>query len=113
MGAVRIALAGVLCAAGAVVLGFILGEYEFSLWIGLVAGLVVGFLLAELALGVAGERDWVVAGVIAVIAAGALLWAGRVDSDGGVEPYPVTAVLGAVLAAAVALWRLRPVRARG
>ena len=109
----RIALAAVLCTAAAVVLGFILGEYEFSLWIGVVAGLVVGFLLAELALGVAGERAWVVAGLVAVIAAGALLWAGRVDSDGGVEPYPVTAILGAALAAAVAVWRLRPVRPPG
>ena len=109
----RVALAAVLSAAAAVILGFILGEYEFSLWIGVVAGLVVGFLLAELALGVAGERAWVLAGVIAAVAAGALLWAGRVDSDGGVEPYPVTAVLGAVLAAAVALWRLRPVRPPG
>ena len=109
----RVALAGVLSVAAAVILGFILGEYEFSLWIGVVAGVVVGFLLAELALAVAAERDWVLAGLIAAVAAGALLWAGRVDSDGGVEPYPVTAVLGGVLAAAVALWRLRPVRPPG
>ena len=109
----RIALAGVLAAAAAVVLGFILGEYEFSVWIGVMAGLVVGFLLAELALGVAGERNWVLAGVIAAVSAGALLWAGRIDSDGGVEPYPSAAALGAVLAAVVALWRLRPVRPPG
>ena len=98
----RPVLALVLAAVVAVLAAYVLGEYELTPVTALLAGVVVGFALAEVVL-VVGRRSGVApAVVVAAMAAGALLWAGWLDTDRGVEPYRATAWAGAAVAAAVA-----------
>lgn len=78
----------------------ILGEYELTLVVSLIAGVVIGVGLAELVVGIGRRGSLVLAAIVAVLAAAALLWAGRIDSDFGVAPYPAGAFLGAAVAAA-------------
>lgn len=86
----------------------ILGEYELTPVVAVVAGLVVGFVLAELVTTVGQWRGVAAAAIIAVLAAGSILWAGWIDSDEGVEPYPVPAYAGAVVAAVTGAVKARP-----
>ncbi len=91
---------GVLVAAlGALLAAFILGEYEMVGLVPLVAGAVVGLLVGEAVVGIALWRGPVATVLAATLAAGSLLWAGWIDSSEGLEPYPVLAAVGALLAA--------------
>jgi hypothetical protein len=109
-----------LAGLGALLAAYILGEYELSLWTSLVAGLVVGGGVSEALVSVAKWRGWTPA-VLAGLAAGvAVAWAGRIDSNYGIDPYPTAAWLGAAVATVVAGGRLalgarpfRPVRPGG
>ena len=95
----------VAAAAVAALAANVLGEYELTPLTALVSGLVIGFGLAELVV-VVGRRTGVVqAVVVAALTVGALLWAGWIDSDEGVEPYPATAWVGAGVGAVVAAVR--------
>jgi hypothetical protein len=95
-----------LAALGALLAAYILGEYELTLWTSLVAGVVVGAGVSESLVTVARWRGWLPA-VLAGAAAGlAVAWAGRIDSNYGIDPYPTTAWLGVVVAALVAAGRL-------
>jgi hypothetical protein len=104
---------GVLAAAVVAALSAnILGEYELTPVVAVVAGLVVGFGLAELVLTVGRWPGLVPAVVVGVLAACSLLWAGWIDTDEGVEPYRATTYVGAVVAAATAAVRTARAPAR-
>ena len=90
----------------------ILGEYELTLWTGAAAGLVVGFVVSELVLGIGRWRGIVPAAVAAVLGGGALVWAGWIEAGHGVAPIRSTVWIGVGIAVVLAAARLRP-RATG
>lgn len=91
-----------LAAALAALAAYVLGEYELTPMTAVAAGVVVGFGLAEVVLVVGRRPGPLPAVVVAALGAAALLWAGWLDTDRGVEPYRATAWVGAAVAAAVA-----------
>lgn len=98
----RPVLALALAAVLALLAAYVLGEYELTPVTALIAGVVVGFGLAEVVLVVGRRAGLVVAVAVAALAAACLLWAGWLDTDRGVERYRATAWLAAGVAAAVA-----------
>jgi hypothetical protein len=94
--------------AAATLTALILGEYELTLGTAIAAGLVVGFGLPEIVLGVARWRGLIPAGIGAVLAGGSLLWAGWIGAGEGLAPIRSTVWAGVALAAALAALRLRP-----
>ena len=101
-------LALVATAGVAALTALILGEYDLTLSYAVAAGLVVGFGLPEIVLGVAAWRGIVPAALTALLGGGSLAWAGWIASGRGVAPYRATVWVGVVLAAVLAAWRLRP-----
>ena len=95
----------------AVVAALILGEYQLTLWTGTAAGLVVGFLVSELVLGIGRWRGIVPAAAAAVLGGGALVWAGWIEAGRGVAPIRSTVWVAVGLAAVLAGVRLRPTAA--
>ena len=93
---------------GAIVIALVMGEYQLTLGTAVAAGLIVGFLLAEIVLSVARWRGVVPAVATALLAGGSLVWAAWIETGRGVAPMPEEGWLAAVLAAAVAALRLRP-----
>jgi hypothetical protein len=105
---VRRTLALAAAAAAAALAALILGEYELTLATAAAAGVVIGFGLPEIVLGVARWRGVVPAAVGAVLAGGALGWAGWSGAGGGRAPIRSTVWVGVALAAGLAALRLRP-----
>lgn len=104
----RRTLALLAAAAAAVLTALVLGEYVLTAGTAVAAGLVVGFLLAEIVLGIARWRGAVPAVTGAVLAGGSLAWAGWIEAGRGVAPIRSTVWVGVVIAAALAAARLRP-----
>jgi len=96
-------LAAALLAAFA---ALVLGEYELRGWVPFVAGPVVGVLVAEVLRVATRGGGPGLAAAAAVLAGASLAWAGWIDSDEGVEPYPVGGWVGAALAAVSASARI-------
>lgn len=94
------ATAGLVVAAVVAALGgLILGEYQFEGWLPVVAGVLFGLVVAEVAVGVGRRRTWPVGAACGLLAAGGLLWAGWISAGEGLGPIPG----GAWLAAGIAL----------
>lgn len=105
------AAAGLLVAALAAVLGaFVLGEYQFSGWLPLVAGLLFGLVVAELAVEIGRRRSLAIGLACGVLSAGGLVWAGWISAGEGLEPIPGGAWLAAAVAFATATVRGRGAR---
>lgn len=81
----------------------ILGEYEFTVTTGLLAGAALGWIIAEIVASLGGWRGVLPAVVSAAIAAAALAWAGWIDAGWGLERYPNGAWVAVVTSAAVAV----------
>jgi hypothetical protein len=110
--ALRAAL-GLLCGVAVAVLGaLILGEYEFTGALPLVAGPLIGFVVGEVVVGVGRDRTLPVAILAGGIAFGGVAWAGWIDSSEGIEPVKGMVWVAAGLALVVALVRTakRPAR---
>jgi peptidoglycan/LPS O-acetylase OafA/YrhL len=100
------AAAGLLAAAFVAALGaLILGEYEFEGTLPLVAGLLFGLVIAEVAIEVGRRRTWAVGVTAGLLAATGLAWAGWISSGEGLNPMPGGAWLAAGLAFLVAVGR--------
>jgi hypothetical protein len=100
-----------LAVAGAFLAANILAEYEMQGYVPWAGALAFGVLVGE-AIGTAGRwTGWPAAAVGAVIAFAGFAYAGRLETDGGVEPYAATTWIAAVVAAGIAAYRLRPVAA--
>ena len=97
-------------AACAALAALILGEYELTLWTAMAAGVIVGFLVAEVVLIASNWRGAVPAATAGVFAAGSILWAAWISSGRGLAPMRATAWAGVVLAYAVTALRLLPRR---
>ena len=102
----------VLAVAGAFLAANILAEYELEGYVPWAGALAFGVLVGE-AIGTGGRwSGWPAAVVGAAIAFAGFAYAGRLETDGGVEPYAATTWVAALLAAAVAGYRLRPPKPR-
>lgn len=98
----------VVAAAVAALAALIMGEYELTLGTAAAMGLVLGFGLPEVVLGIARWRDPVPAAVTALLAGGSVVWAAWIASGRGVAPFRATAWVGVALGMALAAYRLRP-----
>jgi hypothetical protein len=97
----RVALALVGAAAVAALAALILGEYELDVGVALPAGLLLGLVLGEVAVVAGRDRGLLPGLVVGALGAGAMVWAGWIDSAQGLEPIK-TAVWFAAAVAAIA-----------
>jgi len=104
---VRRTLALLAAAFAAVFIAVVMGEYVLTLWTAIAAGVVVGFLLAEIVLGIAYWRGFVPAVVVGALGGASIAWAARIETA-GLQPIRNTAWVGVVLAVVVGAARLRP-----
>lgn len=86
-----------------------LGEYEFDETLPIVAGPLLGLVIAEIVVSIGRHRSWTMAAILAVMSAVALLLAGHLDAN-GVEPVKTGAYLSAALAGLAAAVRTAPWR---
>lgn len=84
-----------------------LGEYEFDELLPMVAGPLLGLVVAEVVVSVGRHRSWTMAGILAVLAGVAVVLAGHLDAN-GVEPVKAGAYLSAAGAALLAAARTAP-----
>lgn len=89
-------------AAVALVAALVLGEYELSGFLPIGAGAIVGFAVGESTGSIGRSTGWGPAAVAALLAAAALVQAGRIDAGEGLEPIKIGVWWGAALAAMVA-----------
>lgn len=107
------AVLGLVCGAAVAALGaLILGEYEFTGALPLVAGPLFGLVVGEVVVGVGRARALAVAILAGGIAFGGVAWAGWIDSSEGIEPVKGMVWVSAALALVVALVRTLPWPAR-
>lgn len=107
----RLLLGMVLGTVIAVLGALFLGEYEFDEWLPIGAGVLLGYLVAEIVVSVGKHRSPVLAAVVATWAFTAVLLAGHLDAN-GVDAVKVGAYVSAVLSAAVAAARANRWRRR-
>lgn len=84
-----------------------LGEYEFDEMLPVVAGPLLGLVVAEIVVSIGRHRSWTLAAVLAGLVGVAVLLAGHLDAN-GVAPIKVGAYLSAGLAGLLAAARTAP-----
>lgn len=84
-----------------------LGEYEFDETLPIVAGPLLGLVIAEIVVSIGKVRAWGMAVMVAVGSGVAVLLAGWIDTN-GVEPIKTGAYLSAGMAALAAAARAAP-----
>lgn len=97
-------------ALGALVATFgalFLGEYEFDELLPVVAGPLLGLVIAEIVVSIGGHRSWTMAAIVAAFAGVAVLLAGHLDAN-GIAPVKSGAYASAALAAVLAGARSAP-----
>lgn len=104
---VRVLVAMSLGAVVATLGALFLGEYEFDETLPIVAGPLLGLVIAEIVVSIGKHRSWTMAGILAAMAGVAVLLAGHLDAN-DIEPVKSGAYLSAVLAAAAAAVRTAP-----
>ncbi len=103
----RRTLALVAAAAAAAAGGVILGEYDLSGPTPVVAGLLFGLVVAEVAVVAGKGRDTVTAAACACFAAAGMVWAAWISSGRDWDYVPGGVWVGVILAAAAALWWIK------
>lgn len=98
-----LAAAAAVAAAG----GLILGEYALTGLTPVVAGLLFGLVVAEVAVVAGKGRDTVTAAAAAAFAAAGMVWAAWISSGRDWDYVPGVAWVGVALAAAAALWWIK------
>lgn len=100
---VGLSVAALAATAGAL----FLGEYEFDEALPIVAGPLLGLIIAEAAVSIGKHRSTVLAVIVAAFAVTAVLLAGRIDAN-QVEPIKMGAYLSAALSGLAAFVRANP-----
>lgn len=90
--------------------GVILGEYQQTWIVGALSGVGTALLLTEALLGLGRWRGLVATAWVGAASAGAVLWAGVINTNHGRVDFPPGALLGAALAVVVSVLRVRPTR---
>ncbi|MEO7557312.1 MAG: hypothetical protein ABIV94_11985 [Acidimicrobiales bacterium] len=102
-------LAALVAAAAVCVLGgLMLGEYEFQGVLPYAAGLLFGLVIGEIIAEVGQVRSWLMAVLSAPLVAGGLGLAVRISTGEGLEPMPASGWAAMVLGAACVAWRTGP-----
>lgn len=86
----------------------LLGEYPFSGATPWVAGVLLGFVVAEILVSIGRSRGLLFGALAAAFSAGALLWAGWISAGDGKQPFPAMAWVAAALAIVAAVLRAGP-----
>lgn len=94
----------VAAAAVAALGGLILGEYELTGVTPVLAGLLFGLVVAEVAIVAGKGRDTVTAAACAAFAAAGMTWAAWISSGRDWDYVPGAVWVGVALAAAAAVW---------
>lgn len=103
--------AAVLAAAfAAAVASLIVGEYGVAGWVTLFVGVVAGLVIGEIAASVARSREWSLAIAAGALAAAGVLWGAWLDSGRGVAPLGAEAFVAPALAAAVTVYTVKTYR---
>lgn len=92
--------------------GLIMGEYELRGPMALVAGVLFGLAIAEVAITVGKSSDWALVGVSAVSAFVGLTWAAYIDAGDSVGRIAGARWIGSVLALLSAGWWVRSLGSR-
>jgi membrane associated rhomboid family serine protease len=108
VGVARLLLAVLVAGLAAAFGALLLGEYPFSGATPWVAGVLFGYVVAEIVVSVGRRRGILLGLLAAVFAAAALLWAGWISAGDGKQPYPAMAWAAAAVAVVVALLRAGP-----
>jgi membrane associated rhomboid family serine protease len=103
-----IVLGGLAAAFGAL----LLGEYPFSGATPWIAGLLFGYVVAEIVVSVSHRRGILLGLLAAAFSAAALLWSGWISAGDGKQRYPAMAWVAAAVAVVVALLRAGPALGR-
>lgn len=101
-------LAVVVAGLAAAFAALLLGEYPFSGATPWVAGLLFGYVVAEIVVTVSRQRGVTLGAVSALLAAAALIWAAWISAGDGKQPYPVMAWAAVAIAVAAAVLRAGP-----
>jgi hypothetical protein len=107
----RVLVAMALGALVALLGALFLGEYEFDEALPIVAGPLLGLVVAEIVVSIGRHRSWTMAGILAVLVGVAVLLAGHLDAN-QVSPVKAGAYLSAGLGATAAAVRAAPWRQR-
>lgn len=94
--------------AVAVIAAVVLGEYGFDGWAVIGSGVLAGLFVAEAVVTVARRGSWLWAVASAVLAAGALLWAGWTSTGHRLGTVTWKGWAAVALAAGAAAIRARP-----
>jgi ABC-type Mn2+/Zn2+ transport system permease subunit len=103
----RRVLALAAAAAAAAAGGLILGEYELTGFTPVVAGVLFGLVVGEVAIVAGKQRDTVTAAVCGAFAAAGMVWAAWISSGKDWDYVPGGVWAGVALAAVAALWWIR------
>jgi hypothetical protein len=103
----RRVLALVAAAIAAAAGGLILGEYELTGLTPVVAGLLFGLIVAEVAVVVGKQRDPTTSAGCAAFSAAGMVWAAWISSGRDWDYVPGGVWVGVVLAAVAAVWWVR------
>ncbi len=104
---VAMTVGAVVAACGAL----FLGEYEFDTLLPVVAGPILGLVVAEIVVSLGGHRSATMAAIVATWVATAMVLAGHLAAN-GVEPIAAGAYLSAAVGAVAASARIYPWRGR-
>lgn len=108
-GVARCLLALLVGALAAAFGALLLGEYPFSGATPWVAGLLFGYVVAEIVVSVSHQRGLLLGALSALFAGAALVWAGWISAGDGKQAYPAMAWVAAAIAVVVGLLRAGPV----
>jgi hypothetical protein len=92
--------------------GLIMGEYELRGAMAIVAGVLFGLAVAEVAITVGKSSGWVLAGVTAFAAAAGLTWAAFIDAGDSFGRVAGMRWLASAIALASAGWWVRSLGSR-
>ena len=93
--------------------GLIMGEYELLGAMALLAGVLFGLAVAEVAIAVGKSSDWPLVGVAAVSSFVGITWAAYIDAGDELGRIAGMRWLGSLLAFAAAGWWVRSLGSRG
>lgn len=99
----RLLLAAVAGVAAAALAAAILGEYELRGFTPVVSGILLGLVIAELVVIVAGRRHLAIGAMSGLLAAASVVWAAWISSGRDWAFFPAGGWIGALLGALTAL----------
>lgn len=108
MAVARTVLAVVVAGLVAAFAALLLGEYPFSGATPWVAGLLFGYVVAEIVATVSRRRGLALGAISALLAAAALIWAAWISAGDGKQPFPAMAWAAVAVAVVVAVLRVGP-----